>query len=65
MAKTFACSDAGVLCHNRVRGESDDEVVAKAVEHAKRAHGVDLSQSKAMMRLVRATIRDDRAGGGR
>ena len=69
MAKTFACREAGVTsCGAQVRGQSDDEVIAKAVEHARNAHGVDLTQSRTLMRHVRQSIRDDaraRAGGER
>ena len=65
MSKSFSCSDAGVLCHNRIRGDSEEEVVQRAVEHARRSHGVDLTQSRSLMRLVRQSIRTEGAGGQR
>lgn len=59
MAKTFQCRDAGVVCSAKVRGESDDEVLAKAIAHAREAHGVDLSQSNTLARYAQSLVRDD------
>jgi len=56
--KSFKCADAGVLCKAEVRGETEEEVLAKAVEHAKEVHGVDLSQSSTLARYARSAIRD-------
>jgi hypothetical protein len=36
-------------------------VLQKAVEHAKKVHGVDLSQSKTLAGYARSLIRDERA----
>jgi len=57
--KSFACRDAGVVCKARVTGETEEEVLAKAVEHAREAHGVDLAQSSTLSRYARSVIRDD------
>jgi predicted small metal-binding protein len=57
--KSFACQDAGVVCGARVTGETDEEVLAKAVEHAREAHGVDLTQAQTLVRYARSAIRDD------
>ncbi len=57
--KSFACRDAGVVCKARVTGETEEEVLAKAVEHAREAHGVDLSQSSTLANYARSVIRDD------
>ncbi len=63
MAKSFQCADAGVVCNAKVTGETTDEVLAKAVEHAKQAHGVDLSQSSTLAGYARSLIRDVSSGG--
>ena len=55
-------SNNGVVCNAKVTGETEDEVLAKAVEHAKEKHGVDLSQSKTLAGYARSLIRDDGAG---
>lgn len=57
--KSFACRDAGVVCKARVTGETEEEVLEKAVEHAREAHGVDLSQSSTLANYARSVIRDD------
>ena len=62
MAKTFRCSDGGVVCRATIKGETDEEVLAKAVEHGKKAHGIDLSQSKTLAGYAQSLIRDDDAG---
>lgn len=59
MTKSFECSRAGVPCSAKVTGETDDEVLAKAVEHAREVHGVDLSQSKTLADYARSLIRDE------
>jgi len=59
LAKTFECRDGGVICSTKVTGETDEEVLAKAVEHAKEAHGVDLSQSKTLAAYAQSLIRDE------
>lgn len=35
-------------CGSVIEGQSDDEVVAKAQEHAKVTHGMDLSREQAL-----------------
>lgn len=59
MAKTFECRDGGVICDAKVTGETDEEVLAQAVEHAKEAHGLDLSQSKTLANYAQSLIRDE------
>jgi predicted small metal-binding protein len=63
--KSFQCSDAGVPCNAKVTGETEDEVLAKAVEHARKAHGVDLTVSKTLAGYAQSLIRDESAGTGR
>ena len=57
--KSFACRDAGVICNARVTGETEEDVLAKAVEHARSKHGVDLTQSSTLANYARGLIRDD------
>jgi predicted small metal-binding protein len=57
--KSFACRDAGVICKARVTGETEEEVLAKAVEHAREKHGVDLGQSSTLANYAKGLIRDD------
>ena len=57
--KRFACADAGLVCKTKVTGETEDEVLGKAVEHARKAHGVDLAQSTTLANFARGLIRDD------
>jgi predicted small metal-binding protein len=59
MAKTFECRHGGVVCGAKIRGESDEEVLRKAVEHAKQAHGLDLTESKTLTRYAQSLIRSE------
>jgi predicted small metal-binding protein len=65
VTKSFSCQDAGVVCRATVTGETDEEVLAKAVEHAREAHGVDLAQSTTLAKFARSVIRDDSDGAKR
>ncbi len=47
------------MCGAKVRGETEDEVVAAAVEHARDKHGVDLTTSTTLMRYLRSLVRDE------
>lgn len=58
MTKSFRCQDAGVVCRAEVTGETEEEVLAKAIEHAREAHGVDLTQSTTLANYARSAIRD-------
>jgi predicted small metal-binding protein len=60
--KSFECRHAGVPCGAKLTGANDDEVLAKAVEHAREKHGVDLAQAKGLVRYARSLIRDEGAG---
>ncbi len=65
MTKSFSCRDAGVVCRATVTGETEEEVLAKAVEHAREKHGVDLAQSTTLANFARSAIRDVPEGGKR
>lgn len=56
--QSFECKDGGVVCRARISGATEDEVLAKAVEHAKKAHGVDLTTSKTLARYAQSLIRE-------
>jgi predicted small metal-binding protein len=58
MAKTFECQHGGVLCRAKIRGETEDEVLRKAIEHARKAHGVDLTQSTTLARYAATLVKD-------
>ena len=60
MAKTFKCKHAGVVCGAKITGETEDEVLAKAVEHARKKHGVDLTRAQTLARYAQSLIRDER-----
>jgi predicted small metal-binding protein len=60
--KSFECRHAGVVCKAKVSGATEDEVLAKAVEHAKKAHGVDLTVSTTLANFARSTIYDEPSG---
>jgi predicted small metal-binding protein len=58
MTKSFECRNGGVVCGARITGETDEEVLAKAVEHAREKHGVDLAQAQTLARYAQSLIRD-------
>jgi predicted small metal-binding protein len=58
VAKTIACRHGGIVCGARVTGETEGEVLQKAVEHARAKHGVDLSKSQTLMRYLQSLIRE-------
>lgn len=62
--KSFECQHAGVVCSAKVSGETEEEVLAKAVEHAREVHGVDLTQSTTLANFARSKIYDDPGAGG-
>ncbi len=41
MEKVLKCKDVGVKCDFVARGKTEEEVLKKASEHAKKAHDVD------------------------
>ena len=57
--KSFACADAGVICKAKVTGETEEEVLAKAIEHARDKHGVDLTVSSTLANYARSRIKDE------
>lgn len=58
MGKTFECQQAGLPCGFKATGQSEEEVLSKAVAHAREAHGVDLTQAATLERYARSLVRD-------
>jgi predicted small metal-binding protein len=60
MAKVIHCRDAGVDCDFVVRGETEEDLFRKALEHGRSEHGMtEIPEDlKAKMRLL---IRDEKA----
>ena len=63
--KSLSCRDTGAVCRAKVAGETDEEVLAKAVEDAREKHGVDLSKSTTLARYAQSLIRDEPSGARR
>jgi predicted small metal-binding protein len=59
LTKSFSCADAGVVCGAKITGETEEEVLQKAVEHAKEKHGVDLTSSQTLARFAQSAIRNE------
>jgi hypothetical protein len=47
------------VCKATVTGATDEEVLAKAVAHAREAHGIDLTQSSTLAGYAKSLVRDD------
>jgi predicted small metal-binding protein len=58
VTKALRCQDTGIVCGAEVTGETEEEVLAKAVEHARSDHGVDLTASSTLADYARSCIRD-------
>ena len=55
MTKEIRCRDVGVDCDWVVSGETEEEIMKKAAEHAKKDHGMDEIPQELVER-VRAAI---------
>lgn len=58
MAKVLKCRDVGVDCDFEARGATEQEIIQKAREHAKAAHGFNDIPPE-LADKVRAAIRDE------
>ena len=56
--KTLACRDVGVACDWVGKGDTVDEVLAKAKEHAKKDHGMSEIPPE-MIEKAKAAIKDE------
>jgi predicted small metal-binding protein len=61
VTKSFECRAAGVPCRAKFTGDTDEEVLEKAVEHAREKHGVDLARSRTLAAYAKSLIRDEDA----
>ena len=59
MAKTVNCRDVGVDCDFVAKGETEEEVLQQCADHARTAHGIEISPELATK--VRTAIREDAA----
>ena len=57
MGKMLRCRDAGVDCDFVVRAETEDEIMEKCAEHAKKVHNMT-EISPELAAKVKAAIKD-------
>lgn len=58
MTKVLSCRDVGVDCDWVVRAETEEEIMRKSAEHARKEHGLT-EITPEMEKNVRAAIRDE------
>ena len=58
MAKVLRCRDVGLDCEGELRGETEEEILRQAAEHAQSAHNIR-DMSPELVQKVRAAIRDE------
>ena len=57
--KSLECSRAGLVCRAKVTGITEEEVLERAIAHAREAHGVDLTQSTTLANYARSLVHDE------
>ena len=60
MARVVSCKDVGVDCDFVMRGETDQDILQQAAEHARTAHGMTEIPPEVAEKL-RGAIRDEAA----
>lgn len=60
MSKLIRCRDGGVDCDFVVRGETEEELFRKALEHGKKFHGMT-ELSPELKGKIRTLIREEKA----
>jgi len=60
MSKVIRCRDAGVDCDFVVRGETEEELFRKALEHGRAEHGMT-EISKDLKEKMRKLVREEKA----
>ena len=60
MAKVVSCKDVGVDCDFMMRGETDQDILQQAAEHARTAHNMTEIPPEVEEKL-RGAIRDEAA----
>ena len=58
MAKVLRCKDAGVDCDFVARGKTEEEIIQKALQHAKKDHGMATIPAD-LMAKVRSMIKEE------
>jgi predicted small metal-binding protein len=58
MAETIHCRDVGFDCNEVIRGETREELLAKAAEHARKVHGLT-EITPETLKKVQAVIRQE------
>jgi len=58
MAKHLNCGDVGFDCQAQFDGETEDEVMAQAAEHARSEHGMSDTDLEAHEGAIRGAIKD-------
>jgi predicted small metal-binding protein len=58
MAKQLNCADVGFDCSASFSGETEDEIMAQAAEHAKSVHGLSDSDLQQQEGAIRGAIQD-------
>ena len=61
MAKIVRCRDVGVDCDFEARGATEQEVLDKAAQHGRTAHGIEVLPPE-LVEKVRAAIREEPEG---
>lgn len=56
--KVLKCRDAGFDCNQVIRAESENEVLHQAAQHARNAHGVEVTPELAQQ--VKSLIREEK-----
>jgi predicted small metal-binding protein len=58
MTKVLKCRDVGMDCDFEARGNSEDEIMVQAAEHARRDHGLESIPTE-IATAVKAAIHDE------
>jgi predicted small metal-binding protein len=58
MAKELRCADVGMECEAVMSGETEDEVMAQAADHARSVHDMSDSDLQQNEPAIRGAIRD-------
>jgi predicted small metal-binding protein len=58
MAKVLRCRDVGLDCEGELRGQTEEDILRQAAEHAQDVHNIQ-DMSPDLVQKVRAAIRDE------
>jgi len=62
MPKTLSCKDVGVECDATFTGETEEEIMSQAADHARTEHGFDEIPPE-LAEKARGAIQDVQAAG--